>query len=184
MKHNDQTAPRSQLSAPRSKNLLVLQRISTSQPLSCCQSSGGCTDCGASAATVPAGTIYTCPMHPEVRQTGPGHCPKCGMALEPLMPTATGDDSEIRSVRRRFWIALTLALPVMVVAMAPHLLGMALDPDAGPDTAAVRTGVERARGVVGRVTVLPPRLARHHSPCAQYVHVDWPRRDRGVYVQL
>jgi P-type Cu+ transporter len=76
----------------------------------------------------PAGTLYTCPMHPEVRQIGPGHCPKCGMALEPVMPTSIEDDSEIRSVRRRFWIALTLAIPVMVAAMAPHLLGMALQP--------------------------------------------------------
>jgi len=78
-------------------------------------------------AEVPAGTIYTCPMHPEVRQIGPGHCPKCGMALEPLMPTEGGDDSEIRSVRRRFWIALTLAIPVMLIAMAPHLAGRVLD---------------------------------------------------------
>src|SRR5438309_1346647 len=50
-------------------------------------------------AEAPPGTIYTCPMHPEVRQIGPGHCPKCGMALEPLMPTETTDDSEIRGVR-------------------------------------------------------------------------------------
>jgi Cu+-exporting ATPase len=67
-------------------------------------------------------------MHPEVRQIGPGHCPKCGMALEPLMPTASEDDSEIRSVRRRFWIALALALPVMLIAMVPHLFGRVLDP--------------------------------------------------------
>jgi Cu+-exporting ATPase len=67
-------------------------------------------------------------MHPEVRQIGPGHCPKCGMALEPLMPTPIEDDSEIRSVRRRFWIALALALPVMVAAMVPHLVGRTLDP--------------------------------------------------------
>jgi P-type Cu+ transporter len=73
-----------------------------------------------------AGTIYTCPMHPEVRQLGPGNCPKCGMALEPLMPTDTEDDSEIRSVRRRFWIALALALPAMVIAMVPHLFAMSL----------------------------------------------------------
>jgi Cu+-exporting ATPase len=72
--------------------------------------------------------IYTCPMHPEVRQIGPGHCPKCGMALEPLMPTPIEDDSEIRSVRRRFWITLALALPVMVIAMVPHFLGKVLDP--------------------------------------------------------
>jgi Cu+-exporting ATPase len=73
----------------------------------------------------PAGTIYTCPMHPEIRQIGPGHCPKCGMTLEPLMPTETEDDSELRSVRRRFWIALALAVPVTVIAMVPHLSGMA-----------------------------------------------------------
>jgi len=78
-------------------------------------------------ASVAAGTIYTCPMHPEIRQIGPGHCPKCGMALEPLMPTEAEDDGEIRSVRRRFWMATTLAIPVMLIAMAPHLLGWALD---------------------------------------------------------
>ena len=73
------------------------------------------------------GTIYTCPMHPDIRQIGPGHCPKCGMALEPLAPTQSEDGREIRRVRRRFWMALTLAIPVMVIAMAPHLFGRALD---------------------------------------------------------
>lgn len=76
---------------------------------------------------VAAGTIYTCPMHPEIRQIGPGHCPKCGMALESLMPTEVEDEHEIRSVRRRFWIATTLAIPVMLIAMVPHFLGWALD---------------------------------------------------------
>jgi Cu+-exporting ATPase len=80
-------------------------------------------------AQVAAGTIYTCPMHPEVRQIGPGHCPKCGMALEPLIPTASEDDSEVRSVGQRFWIALALAIPVMLIAMVPHLVGRALDPN-------------------------------------------------------
>jgi Cu+-exporting ATPase len=75
----------------------------------------------------PHGMIYTCPMHPEVRQIGPGHCPKCGMALEPLMPTEGEDDTEIRSVRQRFWIAITLAIPVMLIAMVPHLFGRVLD---------------------------------------------------------
>ena len=76
----------------------------------------------------PAGTIYTCPMHPEVRQIGPGHCPKCGMVLEPLMPTGTRDASEIHGVRRRFWMALTLAVPVMLIGMVPHLFGSVLEP--------------------------------------------------------
>ena len=75
---------------------------------------------------MPAGTVYTCPMHPEVRQVGPGHCPKCGMALEPLMPMDSMDDSEISGVRRHFWIALGLSVATMCVAMAPHVLGSAL----------------------------------------------------------
>jgi Cu+-exporting ATPase len=74
-----------------------------------------------------AGAIYTCPMHPEIRQIGPGHCPKCGMALEPLVPTEVEDDGEIRGVRRRFWMATMLAIPVMLIAMAPHLFGWALN---------------------------------------------------------
>jgi Cu+-exporting ATPase len=77
-------------------------------------------------AETPAGTIYTCPMHPEVRQIGPGNCPKCGMALEPLLPTETEDDSEIRSVRRRFWVALALAVPAVLIGMVPHLIGIPL----------------------------------------------------------
>jgi P-type Cu+ transporter len=77
--------------------------------------------------TAAAATIYTCPMHPEIRQFGPGHCPKCGMALEPLVPTEVEDAGEIHSVRRRFWMAAALAIPVMLIAMAPHLSGQALD---------------------------------------------------------
>src|SRR6185312_1644679 len=52
---------------------------------------------------VAEGTIYTCPMHPQIRQVGPGTCPICGMALEPVMPTSVEDDSDIRHVRRKFW---------------------------------------------------------------------------------
>jgi Cu+-exporting ATPase len=72
----------------------------------------------------PAGTIYTCPMHPEVRQVGPGHCPKCGMALEPELPGAEDeDDGELRALTRRFWICLALTVPVFALAMGPHLFG-------------------------------------------------------------
>ena len=76
-----------------------------------------------SGAEPVGGAIYTCPMHPEVRQVGPGVCPKCGMALEPLLPTLIEDDTEVRGVRRRFFGALGLALPVMLIAMVPHLAG-------------------------------------------------------------
>jgi len=70
----------------------------------------------------PAGAIYTCPMHPEIRQVGPGACPICGMALEPEDPTIdTGSDPELRDMRRRFWIALVLTIPVFVLEMASHI---------------------------------------------------------------
>ncbi|HEY0686862.1 MAG TPA: copper-translocating P-type ATPase [Steroidobacter sp.] len=65
-------------------------------------------------------------MHPEIRQVGPGTCPKCGMALEPELPSEHVDDSELRGVRRKFWISLVLTLPVIVIAMAPHLLDLAM----------------------------------------------------------
>ncbi|HJR14993.1 MAG TPA: heavy metal translocating P-type ATPase [Rhodanobacteraceae bacterium] len=75
----------------------------------------------------PAGTIYTCPMHPEIRQIGPGHCPKCGMALEPVLPGAAGDDGgELRALTRRFWTLVAFTVPVFVLAMGPHLFGWQL----------------------------------------------------------
>jgi Cu+-exporting ATPase len=66
---------------------------------------------------------YTCPMHPEVRQIGPGNCPICGMALEPVIATGeTGDSAELRDMSRRFWIGLVLSLPVLALEMGGHLL--------------------------------------------------------------
>ncbi len=70
----------------------------------------------------PAGTIYTCPMHPEVRQVGPGSCPICGMALEPEQVSLDqGPDPELIDMTRRFWIALVLTLPVFVIEMGSHI---------------------------------------------------------------
>ncbi len=77
-------------------------------------------------AAVP-GAIYTCPMHPEVRQEGPGSCPLCGMALEPLTVSLDdGPNPELADMTRRFWIGLALALPVFVLEMGQHLLGLHL----------------------------------------------------------
>ena len=67
-------------------------------------------------------TTYTCPMHPEIRHDRPGDCPKCGMALEPLLAAAGADDNRaLRVLARRFWICVALTLPVLVIAMAPHV---------------------------------------------------------------
>jgi Cu+-exporting ATPase len=76
------------------------------------------------AEPVPEGTVYTCPMHPEVRQVGPGSCPICGMALEPELATAdAGPNPELVDMTRRFWIGLGLSLPVVVLEMGGHLVG-------------------------------------------------------------
>ncbi|MCA6241212.1 MAG: heavy metal translocating P-type ATPase [Phenylobacterium sp.] len=73
----------------------------------------------------PVGTIYTCPMHPQIRQVGPGSCPICGMALEPeVMTSETGPSPELKDMTRRFWIGLVLALPVVALEMGGHLTGM------------------------------------------------------------
>jgi Cu+-exporting ATPase len=70
------------------------------------------------------GAIYTCPMHPEIRQVGPGACPICGMALEPEIATAdSGPNPELADMTRRFWIGLVLTLPVFVLEMGVHIAG-------------------------------------------------------------
>jgi Cu+-exporting ATPase len=74
---------------------------------------------------LPAGTIYTCPMHPEIRQVGPGSCPICGMALEPLVASAeAAPNVELADMTRRFWIGLVITLPVLVLEMGGHLSGL------------------------------------------------------------
>jgi Cu+-exporting ATPase len=70
------------------------------------------------------GTIYTCPMHPEIRQGRPGNCPKCGMALEPVMPSLDeGENTELVSFRRSFWVSLPFTVAVTALAMFGHRLG-------------------------------------------------------------
>src|SRR4249919_752191 len=73
---------------------------------------------------VAEGTIYTCPMHPQIRQVGPGSCPICGMALEPeLAGSDTGPNPELVDMTRRFWIGLALTVPVFVLEMGAHIAG-------------------------------------------------------------
>ena len=82
----------------------------------------------ASSSTAPtpaASAVYTCPMHPEIRQDQPGNCPKCGMTLEPVLPTLADDDEnpELASFTRRFWRTLPFTVLVTLLAMLGHRLG-------------------------------------------------------------
>jgi|JI10StandDraft_1071094.scaffolds.fasta_scaffold46195_1 Cu+-exporting ATPase len=85
----------------------------------------GASASGKAAADAPAGAQWTCPMHPEIVQDGPGSCPICGMALEPMMPTAdAGPNPELRDMSLRFWVGLVLALPVLALEMGRHIFNV------------------------------------------------------------
>ncbi|MEO5915389.1 MAG: copper-translocating P-type ATPase [Luteolibacter sp.] len=96
---------------------------------------GDCPKCGMALEQVTplpdsGPTIYTCPMHPEIEQDHPGDCPKCGMPLEPKAVTNTADEHaqrEIRDLSRKFWIGLSLTVPVLLLAMLPMIPGVSLD---------------------------------------------------------
>ncbi|MCE5186216.1 MAG: heavy metal translocating P-type ATPase [Planctomycetaceae bacterium] len=82
----------------------------------------GILDKTAKPVEAPKDAVYTCPMHPEVRQAGPGSCPICGMALEPEMAgLEEGPSEELLSMRRRFWISVVLTVPVLVLVMGHHV---------------------------------------------------------------
>ncbi|HEU4958594.1 MAG TPA: heavy metal-binding domain-containing protein, partial [Sphingomicrobium sp.] len=73
---------------------------------------------------VPPGTIWTCPMHPQIRRNGPGQCPICGMALEPLEPTLDeSPNPELVDMTKRFWVSAALSVPLVALAMGMELLG-------------------------------------------------------------
>src|SRR5260221_8665462 len=94
---------------------------------------GSCPKCGMALVpmvpTVPVATEYTCPMHPEIRSNRPGNCPKCGMALVPVLG-AQQDNAELRDHTRRFWVSAVLSVPLVFIAMAPHLGLQGLAPKA------------------------------------------------------
>lgn len=82
------------------------------------------------SAPASAGAIYTCPMHPQIRQLGPGSCPICGMALEPeTIEAGTQPNPELVDMTRRFWVGLVLALPVLALEMGGHLTGLMMRVD-------------------------------------------------------
>src|SRR5215470_15397601 len=76
----------------------------------------------ASGAAAPAAALYTCPMHPEIRRPGPGECPICGMALEPVIAAADeADNPELRDMSRRLWVSAALTAPLVAQSMAEML---------------------------------------------------------------
>jgi Cu+-exporting ATPase len=83
---------------------------------------------------LPVGTLYTCPMHPQIVQEGPGHCPICGMALEPMgaLPEDT-DNPELIDFTRRLWVAAPLALALLAIDMGAHVFGVDLLPFVSPE---------------------------------------------------
>src|SRR5271168_5011409 len=86
---------------------------------------------GATSAAYPiplqAGVIYTCPMHPQIRQAGPGNCPICGMTLEPVTsPADVGPNRELVDMTWRFWVGLVLTVPVFVLEMGRHIPALGL----------------------------------------------------------
>ena len=95
-------------------------------------SPGDCPECGmalernASASTAGTRTVYTCPMHPDVQQDHPGSCPQCGTDLEPQTVAEEESDPELESMTRRFWIAVALSVPLLVVSMGP-MIGLPLE---------------------------------------------------------
>ena len=83
----------------------------------------------AAAAQAPPGTIWTCPMHPQIRWDHPGNCPICGMALEPMDPAAEeGPNPELIDMSRRLWVSLALTVPVAALVMASEIFRIDLMP--------------------------------------------------------
>src|SRR3989344_6593349 len=73
------------------------------------------------------GTLYTCPMHPEIIQDKPGSCPKCGMALEPKEGSVSAENAEYQGMLRRFWTGLALTVPVILLAASEMIPGRPLE---------------------------------------------------------
>ena len=125
----------------------------------------------ASAPATQPGTIWTCPMHPQIRQAGPGNCPICGMALEPLAPSADeGPNPELIDMTRRFWVALAITVPLVVLAMG-ELVGF--DANAAVDRLANGLGLPHLMSVTW-VQCLQAVLA---TPVVLWA--GWPFLERG-----
>ena len=137
------------------------------------------------APPAPEGTIYTCPMHPEIRQVGPGSCPICGMALEPVgVSVESGPSAELIDMTRRFWIGAVLAIADRDPGNGRTFPGpepAPLCPAASLDLDSVRA--RHAGRAVGRLAVLRARLGVGAQPLAEHVQPDRARHRRRLSLQ-
>ena len=137
------------------------------------------------AAAAPAGTQYTCPMHPEIVRDGPGSCPICGMALEPMgVPTGEeGPNPELVDFTRRLWVSAVLSLPLLLIAMGP-MVGLPVREWLGEGLAAwLELALASPGGALGGAAVLPARLRFPRQPKPQHVDAHLGRRGRRLCLQ-
>ena len=129
------------------------------------------------------GAIYTCPMHPEIRQEGPGSCPICGMALEPETVTAEAPPNhELIDFTRRFWVGLVLTLPVFALEMGGHLANLHMFIP-GQMSNWIQFALATPVVLWCGLAVLPARLdLAAHAP-SEHVHPDRHGRRRGLGLQ-
>ena len=134
---------------------------------------------------LPKGTLYTCPMHPEIVKEGPGHCPICGMALEPMgVPPEITDNPELIDFTRRLKVAVPLSLALLALDMGNHVFGIDLLPFLSRKRQAVAAAHHRHPcGAVVRLAVLHARLGFAAVAPAQHVHADRHGHRRGVSLQ-
>ena len=112
----------------------------------------------APSAEAPLRTLYTCPMHSQIRRSEPGHCPICGMALEPVQPASeAGENLELRDMTRRFWIGAALAAPVVLLDMSAHIPALTMQPWISP---ILSTWIEFALGTAVVIWTGWPLLRR------------------------
>ena len=131
---------------------------------------GACPKCG--MALEPETVEYTCPMHPEIVRNGPGNCPICGMALEPRVSAGVHeeDDSELRSMQRRFWVGVALSIPLLAISMGGMAAGSpSAQPARGLDGVAATRACHAGRAL-GRLAILPARMGVARQSTPEYVH--------------
>ena len=128
------------------------------------------------------GVRYTCPMHPQIVQIGPGSCPICGMALEPMDPLAEVEaDPEYDSMRKRFFIALALSAPLLVLSDGRRIAAAARVPAATLPLA--RTAARDSGRAVVRRAILPALLGIARESQPEHVHADRTRHRRRLFLQ-